>query len=69
MRAVMPEVSPAILAWRKRTGADRWDEMWEGVLHMAPLPNREHQDLEGAMETYLRLHYRTVFLSHSEIVV
>jgi Uma2 family endonuclease len=53
----MPEVSPAILAWRKRTGADRWDEMWEGVLHMAPSPNREHQDLEGAMETYLRLRW------------
>ena len=51
MRAVMPEVPPDILAWRKRTGADMWDEMWEGVLHMAPMPNREHQDLEGAMET------------------
>jgi Uma2 family endonuclease len=57
MRAVIPEVPPDILAWRKRTGADMWDEMWEGVLHMAPMPNREHQDLEGAMETYLRLHW------------
>jgi len=57
MRAVMPEVPPDILAWRKRTGADRWDEMWEGVLHMAPAPNREHQDLAGAMETYLRLRW------------
>lgn len=57
MKAVMPCVPPEILAWRKRTGADRWDEMWEGVLHMVPMPNREHQDLEGAMETYLRLHW------------
>lgn len=57
MKAVMPEVPPDILAWRKRTGADRWDEMWEGVLHMPPMPNREHQDLEWAMETYLRLHW------------
>ena len=57
MRAVMPEVPPDILAWRKRTGADTWDEMWEGVLHMAPVPNREHQDLEWAMETYLRLRW------------
>ena len=24
---------------------------------MAPMPNREHQDLEGAMETYLRLRW------------
>lgn len=57
MRAVMSEVPPDILAWRKRTGADRWDEMWEGVLHMAPAPNREHQDLEWAMEAYLRLRW------------
>ncbi len=57
MRAVMPVVPPDILAWRKRTGADMWDEMWEGVLHMAPAPNREHQDLAGAMETYLRLRW------------
>ena len=57
MRAVMPEVPPDILAWRKRTGADMWDEMWEGVLHMAPVPNRAHQDLEWAMETYLRLRW------------
>jgi Uma2 family endonuclease len=57
MKAVMSEVPPDILAWRKRTGADRWDEMWEGVLHMPPMPNRQHQDLEGAMETYLRVHW------------
>ena len=24
---------------------------------MPPMPNREHQDLEGAIETYLRLHW------------
>ncbi len=27
MRAVIPVVRSDILAWRKRTGADRWDEM------------------------------------------
>jgi len=57
MKAVMPEVPPEILAWRKCTGADMWDEMWEGMLHMAPVPNREHQDLQWAMETYLRLRW------------
>jgi Uma2 family endonuclease len=57
MRAVMADIPPAILAWRKRTGADRWDEMWEGVLHMPPAPNREHQDLEGNLEFYLRMHW------------
>ncbi len=57
MKAVMSEVPADILAWRKRTGADRWDEMWKGVLHMPPMPNREHQELEWAMETYLRLRW------------
>ncbi|MHB1035200.1 MAG: Uma2 family endonuclease [Pirellulales bacterium] len=57
MKAVMPEVPGHILEWRKRTGADRWDEMWEGVLHMPPMPNRSHQDLEGALETWLRTHW------------
>jgi hypothetical protein len=57
MKAVISEVPADILAWRKRTGADRWDEMWEGVLHMPPMPNREHQELEWAMETYPRLRW------------
>jgi Uma2 family endonuclease len=53
----MPTVAPGLLEWRKQTGADRWDEMWEGVLHMPPMPNRLHQDIEWHMETYLRLHW------------
>jgi Uma2 family endonuclease len=57
MKAVMPSVLPDVAAFRKRTGADRWDEMWEGVLHMPPMPNREHQDLEGSLETYLRFYW------------
>lgn len=57
MRAVMSNISPDIVAWRKRTGADRWDEMWEGILHMPPAPNRDHQDLEGNLEFYLRMYW------------
>ena len=57
MRAVMPEVLPDIRAYRQRTGADRWDEMWEGVLHMPPSPNRTHQEFEGEVETWLRTHW------------
>jgi Uma2 family endonuclease len=55
MKAVMADVSEAILKHRKLTGADRYDEMWEGVLHMPPMPNRFHQDLNWALETFLRL--------------
>jgi Uma2 family endonuclease len=58
MRAVMSSVPPELLEWRKRTGADRWDEMWNGVLHIMPAPSNEHQDLEGALETYLRLNWQ-----------
>ena len=53
MKAVMPEVPGQILELRRRTGADRWDEMWEGVLHMPPMPSRRHQELEGALERWL----------------
>jgi len=53
MKAVMPEVPSHIVQWRKRTGADRWDEMWEGVLHMPPMPSRTHQEFEGALERWL----------------
>jgi Uma2 family endonuclease len=54
MKVVMADPPRRLLEERRRTGADRWDEVWDGVLHMPPLPNRDHQDLEGAMETWLR---------------
>jgi Uma2 family endonuclease len=53
----MPEVPGHIIQWRKRTGADHWDEMWEGVLHMPPTPSRTHQELEGALERWLWVHW------------
>ena len=57
MKAVMAQVPSHILEWRKRTGADQWDEMWEGVLHMPPAPNRSQQDLEARLETWLRANW------------
>ena len=57
MKAVMPEVPRQILDLRKGTGADRWDEMWEGVLHRRPMPSRRHQELEGALERWLWTHW------------
>jgi Uma2 family endonuclease len=57
MKAVMASVPEHILEWRRRTGADQYDEMWEGVLHIAPVPNRDHQDFEFALEAWLRLHW------------
>jgi Uma2 family endonuclease len=58
MRAVMPEVRPEILDWRRRTGADRWDEMWDGELHMPPMPNLEHQDFALSLAAWLEIHWK-----------
>jgi Uma2 family endonuclease len=57
MKAVMANVPEHILAWRRKTGADQWDEMWEGVLHMAPSPNRDHQELELHLAIWLQHHW------------
>jgi Uma2 family endonuclease len=57
MKAVMPVALPDVLLCRKKTGADQWDEMWEGVLHMPPAPRNEHQHLGGELLSYLRQHW------------
>jgi Uma2 family endonuclease len=53
VKAVFASVPDHILEWRRRTDADQWDEMWEGVLHMAPSPNREHQSIEFKLAMWL----------------
>ena len=59
MRAVMWDVPPEILEWRRRTGADRRDEVWDGVLHMGPSPDNDHQRLESDLEYRLRSTWRS----------
>ncbi|HKD36514.1 MAG TPA: Uma2 family endonuclease [Pirellulales bacterium] len=59
MKAVIASVPQQLLESRRRTGADQWDEMWEGVLHMAPSPNREHQALEYQLHRWLDDHWAT----------
>jgi Uma2 family endonuclease len=49
----MLEVDRALLEQRRRLGLDRWDEMWEGVLHMAPAPANEHQRVVGELLVFL----------------
>jgi Uma2 family endonuclease len=39
---------------RHALGADRWDEIWEGELHMSPMPGDEHQDLAADLLAYLK---------------
>jgi len=45
MRVVMLDVPDSLLAERRSLGHDRFDEMWEGVLHMVPPPTLGHQGL------------------------
>ena len=39
---------------RRLAGADAFDEVWEGVLHVAPEPTNLHQRLLGALFAWLR---------------
>jgi hypothetical protein len=60
MRAVMLDVRSDFLEQRRRWGADRWDEMWEGVLHMPPAPNIHHQSFEFRLAKWLDAHWACV---------
>jgi len=67
MYAVMARPLPGLAEMRRESGADRWDEVWDGVLHMTPGPNRDHSVFQGDLYRYLRDHWaekgvRRVFL-------
>lgn len=47
------------LADRRAKGLDRWDEVWEGVLHMTPAPSYEHQRIVDSLVEFLRPRLRT----------
>ena len=42
MRAVWLSVPESFLEERRRLGHDRWDELWDGELHMVPPPSSRH---------------------------
>jgi len=48
-----PELE-ALLQRRRRAGADRLDEVWEGIRHMVPAPSHAHGDLESQLHALLR---------------
>ncbi|HEX3693184.1 MAG TPA: Uma2 family endonuclease [Solirubrobacteraceae bacterium] len=58
MRTLVLDPSTAglepILERRKRSGLDRFDEIWEGVLHMVPAPSGPHGVLEWQLACVLR---------------
>ncbi|MBI3469538.1 MAG: Uma2 family endonuclease [Planctomycetes bacterium] len=44
-----PLVEDDLLARRRASGGDRYDEVWDGVYLMSPIPNSEHQQLAGRL--------------------
>jgi hypothetical protein len=42
-----PQIAERLLEQRRAWGADKFDEVWEGVYMMTPLANFEHQNLAG----------------------
>lgn len=54
MRAVVLEIDERMLAGRHRLGLDKWDEMWEGVLHVVPPASERHQSIEAELIFALR---------------
>jgi Uma2 family endonuclease len=64
MRAVM-DVSEEFLAERHRLGHDRWDEMWEGVLHMPPPPHGEHGRLNDDLGVFFKVHWEASVLGRT----
>src|SRR6266581_4697568 len=54
MRALMLELPEDLIADRRRRGADVWDEVWDGVLHMVPPPSPRHQSFGSQLLFVLR---------------
>jgi Uma2 family endonuclease len=48
-----PAEFQALLERRRRVGADRRDEVWKGVLHMAPAPHYRHARLQWQLALLL----------------
>ena len=53
MRAVITVMPKHWLEERKNSDAAKWDEMWNGVLHMPPMPNGMHQDFSLHLASFL----------------
>lgn len=53
MQAVIANMPKHWLEERKNSEAAQWDEMWSGVLHMPPMPNRIHQNFARDLHFYL----------------
>ena len=49
-----PSLEQRLRAEREASGADRFDEVWEGVYMMTPMPNDEHQQIVMRLSSILQ---------------
>jgi Uma2 family endonuclease len=50
-----PHLEQHLIQQRRATGADRYDEVWDGIYVMSPLANNEHQALVSELTTVLNV--------------
>jgi Uma2 family endonuclease len=50
-----PLLEQQLKADRQLTGADRFDEVWEGIYMMAPLADDEHQELQANLTAVFKI--------------
>jgi hypothetical protein len=63
-----PRLEENLIESRKRTDADRWDEVWEGVYVVSPLPNIEHQEIVSCFDTLASLSGYFIPLGHDAMI-
>jgi hypothetical protein len=57
-----PKELEALIADRRATGADLYDEVWEGDYHMNPAPRKSHAGLDDEIAAALRPHAKRLGL-------
>jgi Uma2 family endonuclease len=50
-----PRIEEQLLQERRARGADKFDEVWDGVYVMAPMANTEHQAIVSGLNTALSI--------------
>ncbi len=60
-----PHIEEELLEKRRAWGGDKFDEVWDGVYVMSPLPNIEHQELMANLASA----FRNAFATQPEIRV
>ena len=55
MLVLDPYVEERLKAEREASGADRYDEVWEGIYMMAPLADDEHQDIQMGLGAAIKI--------------